>query len=389
MRDAAAYAEMIAAEIDEIVELTANLVAVDSPTDDAAGVERVAQITTTALERAGCAVELLQMPGCGPLLDARLTLGTGPVVLWLGHSDTVWPPGTAAEWAFGARDGRLTGPGVGDMKCCLATAVAALRALAARPPPDLGGVRLLVVPDEERGSVASRASIERACREVAACLTLEAARPGGVLVTGRAAVGAMRIAASGVSRHVTDTGTPASALSPLAALVALIEQLGEVARGVQASVGVLRGGTSRQIVPGEACMLIDLRAPTTEQAAALADDIRRLVGDVHPVEGVQLRAEGGVTRPAAPRSAGALALFELARSAADTLGWSLLEVVSRGGSDACFPAALGVPTLDGLGPICHSSCSRDEWVETASIPIFGALLAAVSAGAARRCADAT
>jgi glutamate carboxypeptidase len=135
-------------------------------------------------------------------------------------------------------------------------------------------------------------------------------------------------------------------------------------------------------------MLVDLRAPTTKEAEALAADVRRLVGEVEPGEGVQLRVEGGVTRPAAPRGAGALALFELARSAAEPLGWSLREVTSRGGSDACFPAALGVPTLDGLGPICHSSCSREEWVESASIPIFGALLAAVSAGAAKRSADA-
>jgi glutamate carboxypeptidase len=106
------------------------------------------------------------------------------------------------------------------------------------------------------------------------------------------------------------------------------------------------------------------------------------------IEGVQLAVEGGVTRPAAPRGEGALALFQLARSAAEPLGWALREVVSRGGSDACFAAALGVPTLDGLGPVCHASCSRDEWVETASIPVFGALLAAVSAGAAERFARA-
>ena len=375
---------MIASELDAVVDLTARLVAVDSPADDVAGVARVVQILMDALSHAGCELELVQIAGCGPLLEARLTLGAGPTVLWLGHSDTVWPTGTALAWPFGSRDGRLEGPGVGDMKCCLATAVAALRALARHPPDGLGAVRLLVTPDEERGSVASRAAIERACGGAAACLTLEAARPGAVLVTGRAAVGAMRITASGIARHVTDPGTRSSALSPLAALVAQIEQLGDAGHGVQASVGVLRGGTARQIVPGEAELLIDLRAPTTGEAEALAADVRGLVRAAPAVEGVQLRAEGGVTRPAAPRGEGALALFQLACSAAEPLGWPLREVVSRGGSDACFAAALGVPTLDGLGPVCHASCSRDEWVETASIPVFGALLAAVSGGAAER-----
>jgi glutamate carboxypeptidase len=388
MSDATAYAEMIASEIDSVVDLTASLVSVDSPADDVAGVERVVQILTAALSSAGCEVELLRIPGCGPLLDARLTFGTGPTVLWLGHSDTVWPSGTAAVWAFGSGNGRLEGPGVGDMKCCLATAVAALRALGRSRPRALGSVRLLVTPDEERGSVASRGAIERACRGATACLTLEAARPGAVLVTGRAAVGAMRIAASGIARHATDPGTRSSALSPLAALVAQIEQLGDAELGVYASVGVLRGGTARQIVPGEAELLVDLRAPTTEEAEALAADVRGLVRAAPAIEGVQLAVEGGVTRPAAPRGEGALALFQLARSAAEPLGWALREVVSRGGSDACFAAALGVPTLDGLGPVCHASCSRDEWVETASIPVFGALLAAVSAGAAERFARA-
>jgi glutamate carboxypeptidase len=388
MSDAAAYAEMIASELEAVIELTASLVAVDSPADDVAGVERVIQILTGALSSAGCEVELLRIAGCGPLLDARLTFGTGPTVLWLGHSDTVWPSGTTTTWGFEARDGRLEGPGVGDMKCCLATAVAALRALGRRTPQGLGSVRLLVTPDEQRGSVASRASIERACRGAAACLTIEAARPGAVLVTGRAAVGAMRIAASGVARHVTDPGARASALSPLAGLVAQIEQLGDAERGVQASAGVLRGGTARQIVPGEAELLVDLRAPTTREAEALASDVRRLVADVPAVEGVQFSVAGGVTRPAAPRGEGALALFQLARNAAEPLGWPLREVVSRGGSDACFAGALGVPTLDGLGPVCHASCSRDEWVEAASIPMFGALLAAVSGGAAGRFAHA-
>jgi glutamate carboxypeptidase len=324
---------------------------------------------------------------CGPVLDAQLRLGDGATILLLGHSDTVWPVGTAATRPFRADAGWLFGPGVGDMKCCLATAVLAIAALGRARPPGLGTVRLLVVPDEERGSTRSKPLIEAAARQAAACLVLEAARPGGGVVTGRGAVGAMRIVASGGSgRHVTDPGVHASALAPLAALVGPIEDLAPGGEDAVASVGRLVAGSARQVVPEQGELLIDLRATGSAAAERLAEAVRALVTAVPHAAGVTLAIEGGVTRPAWPREAGSLGLYALAAAAAAELETPIYELVERGGSDASLVGATGLPTLDGLGPICHDSCSRSERVEIASIPVWGAILASVAAAAARRSA---
>ena len=319
------------------------------------------------------------LEGCGPILDVHLRLGDGATVLLLGHSDTVWPVGTVASWPFRAEGGWLYGPGVGDMKCCIATAVHAMAALGRARPPGLGTVRLMVVPDEEQGSTVSRPLIEAAARAADACLVLEAARPGGGIVTGRGAVGAMRIVATGSGRHVTDPGERASALAPLAALVGPIENLTVLGTDAMASVGRLVAGSARQVVPAHGELLVDLRATTTESAEQLAGAIRALVRSTPHADGVTLEVEGGVTRPAWMRGAGSLALYALAASAARELGAPVHELGERGGSDASLAGATGVPTLDGLGPICHDSCSRGERVELASIPVWGAILAIIAA----------
>jgi glutamate carboxypeptidase len=378
------YASAIADELDAIVELTGRLVAIDSPSDAPDGIAAVCESLARVARDAGCGVAIEPLAGCGPLLDARLRLGDGSTVLILGHSDTVWPVGTVATWPFRADGGWLVGPGVGDMKCCLATAVHAIGALGRARPAGLGTVRLLVVPDEERGSTGSRAAIEAAARVADACLVLEAARPGGGVVTGRGAVGAMRVRATGGSGcHVTDPGTHASALAPLAALVGPIEALAPPGADARASVGRLVAGTARQVVPERGELLIDLRAPTSATAEQLADRIRTLVAAAPRPAGVTIEVSGGVTRPAWQRDAGSLGLYALAADAAAELATPLHEVLERGGSDASLAGATGVPTLDGLGPICHDSCSRSERVEIASIPAWGAILASVAASVGR------
>jgi glutamate carboxypeptidase len=382
--DARTYAAAIEEELDAIIELTGRMVAIDSPTDSPEGVEAVCAVLAEAARHAGCEVELQPLAGCGPILDVRLRLGDGATILVLGHSDTVWPVGTVATWPFRVDSGWLYGPGVGDMKCCLATAVHAIGALGRARPPGLGTVRLLVVPDEERGSTGSRSVIEAAAREATACLVLEAARPGGGLVTGRGAVGAMRVVAIGIGRHVTEPGERASALAPLAALVAPIEQLATGSDGGQTSVGLLLAGTARQIVPERGEMLVDLRATTTARAEELAGAIRSLVGAMPLAAGVTLSVDGGVTRPAWQRDSGSAGLYALAVAAGDELGVRVHELFERGGSDASLAGATGTPTLDGLGPISRDSCSREERVEIAGVPHWGAILASVAAAAALR-----
>jgi glutamate carboxypeptidase len=383
--ETAGYASSIANDLDAIIDLTGRLVAIDSPSDAHEGVEAVCGALAGAARAIGCEVAIEPLAGCGPLLDVRLRLGDGATILLLGHADTVWPVGTAAAWPFRADSDQLSGPGVGDMKCCLATAVHAIAALGRARPPGLGLLRLLVVPDEERGSTSSRPVIEAAAHAATACLVLEAARPGGGVVTGRGAVGAMRIVATGGSgRHVTDPAERASALAPLAALVGQIEGLAPASGNAVSSVGRLVGGSARQVVPEQGELLVDLRATSSAAAERLAEGVRTLVAATPRAAGVTLVVEGGVTRPAWPRDAGSRGLYALAAAAAGELGTPVHELTERGGSDASLAGATGLPTLDGLGPICHDSCSRSERVEVPSIPVWGAILASVAAAAARR-----
>jgi glutamate carboxypeptidase len=263
------------------------------------------------------------------------------------------------------------------MKASLAMACAALEALADRNLLDGVGVRVLLVPDEELGSGRTRSAIERAAGEADVCLGLEAAAPDGAVVVARGAVGAVIVRTHGRTAHVSDEPPGASALSALAPLVARLEALSDRSQGVSVSAGILRAGTARQVVPAEAELHLDLRAPDAQAAEDLERQVRELVAGP-AAAGVTVALEGGFTRPPWSRSLAGDRLLALAQAAGDALDEPVTARTEKGGSDASFAGALGVATLDGLGPICHNSCSRRETVEVPSLirrgAIFGALV---------------
>jgi glutamate carboxypeptidase len=364
--------DVLAAELDAMVDETAALAEIDSGSHDAAGVDRVADGMASLLADRGFRIARTPLAGHGHQVTARLELGAGPTVVLLGHADTVWERG----WPVTRADGMLRGPGVGDMKGCVVMAAHAIGAARRHGLDGLGAIEVLVVPDEELGSVGSRAWIEEHARRAAACLGLEAGWPGGGAVVARGAVGALQVLAHGRAAHCAgheDEG--ASALTAIAPLVAALQGHSRPADGVRVTAGILRAGTARQVVPAEAELHIDLRAPDAAAADALLAALREEVEAVQ-VPGVQVELRGGFTRPAfeADRSA---SRWALARRRAAELGIPLHAVHARGGSDASFAAALGVPTLDGLGPICHDSCAPGERIEIASLADRGALLAAL------------
>jgi glutamate carboxypeptidase len=356
-----------------MVRETAALARVDSGTDDRAGVARVSAMAGELLRSHGFTLAPRDEGG----VAATLPLGDGPRLLIVGHADTVWPAGTTAVWPVERRDGTLSGPGVGDMKSCLVMAAHAVSAARRAGLSGVGAIEVLIVPDEEHGSVGSRAWIEdRACG-AGACLGLEAGWPGGGVVVARGAVGAVRVRAQGRTAHAAgheDRG--ASAVAALAPLVGALEGLSQPLEGALVSVGVFRGGVARQVVPDEAELLVDLRAPDAATAETLLDHVGAAVAaaDADAGGGARLWLEGAITRPAFPRVASDT-MWALARLRARELGIPLVPVTSRGGSDASFAAALGVPTLDGLGPICHDSCARGERIEIVSLAERAALMA--------------
>jgi glutamate carboxypeptidase len=386
MTDIHRHAAGMQAALPDILAMAERCVNIDSGSYLAGGVNAVIDIWARMAAGLGFAVERAPLAGFGDQMTARLPLGgNGPRVLVLGHADTVWPAGIAAEWPFKREGDRVTGPGVGDMKTNVVMALHAIRMLLAeRALSQLTSITLCIVPDEEIGSPGSRAWLEAEARESDLCLTLEPCRANGGMVVGRGAVGAFYLSATGITAHVGSAREKgASAVAALAALVAPLEALGDPPNGLCATVGILRGGEARQVVPGSAELHLDLRAPDDAAGEKLLAEVRAIAARPPADPRVTISARGGFTRPAFPTHEGTRALYVMAEGFCASLGIPVHQVVSRGGSDGSFAARLGVPTLDGLGPITHETCSRREWVEVPSIVTRGAVLAGLMASAGR------
>jgi glutamate carboxypeptidase len=375
--DTVTFERQLAADLPGLLHQIERIVDIDSGSATAAGVDAVHEVLAEDLRAAGFAVRRHAVAGHGDCLEATLELGAGPSVVVLGHADTVWPQGTGAAWPFARNDGWIDGPGVGDMKAALVMASAALRAVAARDDLGWGRMTFLVTPDELRGSAASRPLLERFASGTDVCLTLEGVQSGGGMVVARGAVGAVTLTAHGRTAHCTEPGG-ASVIAELTELLPRIEALSDPAAGTLVSVGVIRAGTARQVVPDLAEVEIDVRGVTAEVAQGVVDRLQALADGPRRVAGVHVELSGGLTRPAfgTDRSD---ALYALATRAAAHLGLPSRAIRERGGSDGSFFGALGVLTLDGLGPYCENSCSRRERVEIASIPQRGAVLMALLA----------
>ena len=357
--------------ISATVETIETLVRLESPSTDKAAVDRCGAEIAARLRGAGAEVELLHRAERGDHICARVP-GAGRPVLLLGHFDTVWPLGALDRMPL-RRDGtRLHGPGVFDMKAGIAialTALTALRATATAHPP----IVMLWTTDEEIGSGTSRQAIESIAGGAAAVLVLEPALAGGALKTARKGCGEFEVTVEGIAAHAgVDPGKGASAIHELAAQIVRIERLQDLDRGVSVNVGVIEGGSRPNVVAEHARAIVDVRAPTLTDAKRVEAEFHRLQPVGHRT---RLKVRGGFERPPLERTAGVAHLFSVARSVASLLGRDLEEGSTGGGSDGNFTGALGVPTLDGLGPVGDGAHAAHEYVEVAELPWRAALLA--------------
>ena len=291
--------------------------------------------------------------------------------LILAHYDTVWPLGTSESRPFTHDEKSARGPGVYDMKASLLIVWLAL----ARNPDPFRNVNVLITSDEEIGSPTSRALIEEMAREAEYVLVLEPPLPDGSLKTSRKGVGGYTIEARGRSAHAgIEPERGANAVVELAYQVMGLQLLNNPKLGTTLNVGTIEGGTTANVVPDRASCRIDVRASTPVEAARIDG---ALMGLTPITPGTTLHVSGGFNRPPMERSPGIASLFEKAREIGRTLGMELTEGSTGGGSDANFTAALGVPTLDGLGALGGGAHAEDEHVIIDSIPERAALLAAL------------
>jgi len=361
---------------DWLLDFIEALVAIESPSDDPAAVNRCGAELASRLAALGGAVTRVSASTAGDHL--RVSFGSGTrQVLMLGHFDTVWPIGQLDRMPLKREAGRLYGPGVFDMKAGIGLATLATRAVL-----DAGGlancqVVMLWTTDEEIGSTTSQALIEAEARRSEAVLVFEPSLPGGGLKTSRKGVGQFEMHVRGVSAHAgLDPGKGISAVRELARQITAIDDLQDPASGVTVTVGVIEGGTRANVVPAEARAIIDARAVTRADADRVERHMKALVPYL---AGAQLTVTGGFDRPPLERTPGVVRLFEMAREVAKELGQMLEEGSAGGGSDGNFTAALGIPTLDGFGAVGDGAHAIHEHVEIdALVPraaVIGGLLA--------------
>ena len=369
MRSVLAYCER---ELPWLLEAIEALVCLESPSGDAAAINRCIAELESRLGGLGGRVTRLSGGPAGDHLRTEFGSGARRVLL-LGHVDTVWPTGTLARRPLRAEGGRLYGPGVFDMKAGLALAGLAVKALAQESDGMPGVVVLLVTADEETGSAASRRIIEAEACASEAVLVLEPALPGGALKTSRKGCGQFVLRVSGRAAHAgIEPELGASAISELARQIPRIEALRDAAAGTAVNVGVVRGGSRPNVVAADAEAVIDVRVASAAEAAR----VTAALGALKPVDpGTRVAVAGGIDRPPMERSPAGAALFAVAQAVAADLGRTLGEGRTGGGSDGNLTAALGVPTLDGLGAVGGGAHADDEHVTIADLPWRAALVA--------------
>lgn len=352
-----------------------DMVMCESPSTDRAALDLCAALMTKQLSEAGATVRRVPAGTTSDHLVAEWP-GDGPPVMLLGHYDTVWPVGQLARMPLRQEEDRLFGPGVYDMKGGLSIGMLAMRALMERvPAANRARVSMLVTADEEVGGTTSRGLIEQMARDHLSVLVLEPALRGGAVKTARKGVGEFELTAHGVSSHAgADPSLGASAVHEIARQIVAIESLRDPDRGISLNAGVVEGGSRGNVVAETARVVVDVRVSYVEDARAMTEALHALHS--HDPR-VRLEVRGSISRPPMERTPAVVRLFELARAAAAEIDETLDEGSTGGASDGNFTAALGVPTLDGLGPVGDGAHALYEHVELSSLPRRAAILAGV------------
>lgn len=366
----------------QILDTIQQLVEIESPSDVKAAVDRLSTVLASRFGELGGKLKLHRAEKFGNHLEIRFksprARDTKPVLL-LGHMDTVYPIGTISKMPYRVAKGRIWGPGVLDMKAGIALMLHVIEALlkwgdGKLPRP----VIVLLVSDEEVGSQSSRAITEKLAREAAAVLVLEPAHGlNGTVKTSRKGVGEYELRVKGKAAHSgLDFEKGQSAIVELAHQILHISKLVDLGRGITLNVGRISGGTRVNVVPAEASASLDVRI-TNKLDTALIERRLRELKPVNP--NCKIELTGGMNRPPMERSAGVAALFTKASGIAKELGWNLEEAAVGGGSDGNFTAALGIPTLDGLGAVGEGAHAEHESILISELPARAALLAGLIA----------
>lgn len=352
------------------------LVEIESPSEDPAAINTAMALAETYARALGGRPKYHRQKSYGHVLEIQFgpRKSTKKPILLLGHLDTVWPLGTLAKMPWKESATKIEGPGTLDMKAGVIMALAAIEALRtlkiSRP------ITLLLNSEEEIGSPISRPITERLAKESSAVLVLEPAQ-GLALKTARKGVGHYVVEVTGVAAHSgVDFQNGHSAILELARQIEVISAFTDLPRGLTVNCGVIAGGTRSNVIASHAQVEVDVRIAKATDAR----HVEKLFRSLKPHDpACKIKVTGGINRPPMERKPGTIALFKQAKKLAAQLGFPLEEAATGGGSDGNFTAALGVPTLDGMGAIGTGAHAPHEHILTEHLIPRTALLAAMLA----------
>ena len=361
---------------DEMLALLKELVARESPTGDKAAVDVFGQFVAEQLKESGAQVEVFPRREVGDILYAAWNGNLpGQPILLLAHLDTVWPVGTLRAMPLWQSGARLYGPGILDMKAGIALILKVTGLLHLYGELPRRPIWALFTTDEERGSVHSRDLIEKVAANAGLVLVFEPATQGESVKTSRRGTARYTVHIEGRPAHSGEEPEKGiNAIHEAARQILRISEMDAPQRGVSVAVNMISGGTAANIIAPHAEFLVDLRFTSQDDA----DRLVALMADLKPVQpGIRMAVTGSVLRPAMERNAQMIHTYGQCARLSGQLGLPVGEELTGAGSDANFTAALGIPTLDGLGARGEGMHAENEHIITTSLPRRAALLASI------------
>ncbi|MCS6870161.1 MAG: M20 family metallopeptidase [Anaerolineae bacterium] len=364
------------ARLSAIVNLVSDLANFETPTTDKAAVDALGAFVRQKVEALGAQVTVFPRQAVGDILLAKWNAqASGKPIVFFMHLDTVWQLGTLAQRPVHVEGDRLIGPGTWDMKASIGVVLSVLAGLQERGAFPNRPIWALFTTDEETGSLHSWEIIEEVARQAGLCLVMEFAATNGGIKTWRKGIANYQVSVIGKASHAGNAPEKGvNAVVELAHQILRITELNRLDLGTSVSVTVIQGGTATNVIPERAVAQVDVRFKTQAEA----ERVHQALVSLTPVlNGARVEVTQRGQRPPMERDATMIRSYEQLKAIVAELGMELPEEGSGGGSDGNITAALGIPTLDGLGPLGEGAHAAHEQVLISSIPARAAMLDAL------------
>ncbi len=351
---------------DEIVSLLKETVNINSSSDNFDGIAKVGELFIPHLEEMGFSVQIIESPNAARHIVAKSSSDNSPRILLMAHLDTVYSKKSPFQ-RFQRKGDIATGPGVVDDKGSAVVMLYALKALKSFGDLDNADISVILNGDEEIGSGSSREIIESEAKERDICLAFEPARKSGAIVKERKGGGRVKITVRGKSAHSgINPEDGISAIEEISHKIIRIQRITDYDKRLTVSVGKIEGGSKVNIIPDGATAEVDVRFIDVEDGEEALKRIRKIV-EYSYVQGTKSDFDGGITRPSMRETEDTAKLVDFWIGIGKLLKEEITAESTGGGGDANFTSALGVPTIDGLGPVGGDMHTFDEYIELSTL----------------------